>query len=323
MTAGETNMDYESLSKPELIEELSKMQQRISSLEVDAATARAKLDDLIHSNPAVIYMCKAEGDFGATFISNNIREQFGYEPHEFTETPTFWADHIHPGDRERVFAELVGVFEHGHQEHEYRFRRKDGEYVWVRDELRLILDPEGQPREIAGYWIDINDRKLAEAATERLNEELAEHIEAQRQTIHELSTPTIELWQGIAFLPVVGFMDTARIRQMMDNLLDHIARTQAEIVIIDVTGLPVFDSSVAQHFLRTVQAAAMLGCEAIITGIRPNTAQTLIRLGVDVENLRTLGKLHAGIVEAFRLTNRKVVMSSEHSNFTDSAKKPR
>jgi len=122
----------------------------------------------MQATPAVIYTRKPFGDYGATFVTENITRQTGYSPREFTEDSGFWASHIHPDDRARVFAELPRLFEQGYHVHEYRFQHRDGHYLWMRDELRLIRDADGNPREIIGFWFDITERKQAEDRARRL-----------------------------------------------------------------------------------------------------------------------------------------------------------
>ena len=110
----------------------------------------------------VIYTCEATGNFPATFISENVGQHFGHQARQFTENPDFWADHIHPDDKDRVFANLPALFESGVHLHEYRFRHKDGSYRWVRDELVLERDPDGNPKSIVGYWLDITEQRHEE-----------------------------------------------------------------------------------------------------------------------------------------------------------------
>lgn len=133
------------------------------SKEMDYRTLE-ELKYLLSSSPAVLYTCRPPEDFPATFISQNIVSQLGYEPSEFIEAPGFWADRIHPEDRPRVFAGLPELFEKGYHTHEYRFLHKDGSYRWVHDQLKLIRDPAGNPIEIVGFWMDITDRKRIEEA---------------------------------------------------------------------------------------------------------------------------------------------------------------
>ncbi|MEW6326041.1 MAG: PAS domain-containing protein [Thermodesulfobacteriota bacterium] len=132
---------------------------------------RARLEYLLTTGPVVVYSCEPGGVYAATWMSENIKTQLGYEPREFIDNPDFWAGHIHPEDRPRVFTELSCLVERGHHIHEYRFRHKDGTYRWMRDELRLLRDAAGNPREIVGYWIDITDRKQIEEALRRAEQE--------------------------------------------------------------------------------------------------------------------------------------------------------
>ncbi len=133
-------------------------------MEMALISSKARLEHLIVSSPAIIYSSKTSGDYAATFISENVRTQFGYDPREFIDDPKFWADHIHPEDAPRIFQDLQHLLERDNHLHEYRFRLKDGTYRWVRDELRLVRDAEGTPVETVGYWIDITGRKRAEEA---------------------------------------------------------------------------------------------------------------------------------------------------------------
>ena len=139
--------------------------RKVADLELRAS--KNQLQRLVDASPAVIYSCKAFGDFCATFVSDNIRRQLGYEPSDFVGDSTFWANRIHPDDRQRVLADLQRVGEHEVQVHEYRFRHKDGSWRWMLDEWRLLRDDDGQPSEIVGDWVDITDRKAAEDSLQK------------------------------------------------------------------------------------------------------------------------------------------------------------
>ena len=125
---------------------------------------KEQLENLLSASPAAIYRCEPEGDFPATFISDNVRNQLGYEPQEFTDDSQFWANNIHPEDKHRVFAGLTNLFEKGYHSHDYRFLHKDGSYRWMYDNLRLIYGIDGNPVDVIGNWIDITDRKQTEEA---------------------------------------------------------------------------------------------------------------------------------------------------------------
>jgi PAS domain S-box-containing protein len=122
-----------------------------------------RLRYLLTANPAVIYACDAVGDNVATFVSDNIATMLGYQPQSAIGVRDFWSSRIHDDDRERVVAEFTQLFDRGWHVHEYRFLHQNGNYVWIRDELRLIRDAAGNPLEFIGCWSDITDRKQLEA----------------------------------------------------------------------------------------------------------------------------------------------------------------
>jgi rsbT co-antagonist protein RsbR len=116
-------------------------------------------------------------------------------------------------------------------------------------------------------------------------------IARQQQEMLELSTPVVELWQGVLALPLIGTLDSARTQIVMESLLEKIVETGAGIAIIDITGVPTVDTLVAQHLLKTVAAARLMGAECIISGIRPQIAQTIVHLGVDLADVITKATL--------------------------------
>jgi rsbT co-antagonist protein RsbR len=126
-------------------------------------------------------------------------------------------------------------------------------------------------------------------------------ISRQQQEMLELSTPVVELWHGILALPLIGTLDSARTQIVMQNLLEALVAKSANLAIIDITGVPTVDTLVAQHLLKTVAAARLMGAECIISGIRPQIAQTIIHLGVDLGDVIT----KANLADAFRLALQK------------------
>ena len=129
-----------------------------------------------------------------------------------------------------------------------------------------------------------------------------EMISRQQKDLLELSTPVVELWDGILALPLIGTLDSARTQVVMENLLQKIVESGSAIAIIDITGVPTVDSMVAQHLLKTVAAARLMGADCIISGIRPQIAQTMVHLGLDLAEVATKASLAAAFTLALERT---------------------
>jgi rsbT co-antagonist protein RsbR len=156
-------------------------------------------------------------------------------------------------------------------------------------------DPEGCASEIwtATMWLD----RLGLFTTEVFQKGREDVIALQQQEMLELSTPVVQLWDGILALPLIGTLDSARTQVVMESLLQKIVDTGAEIAIIDITGVPTVDTLVAQHLLKTIAAARLMGAECYISGIRPPIAQTIVHLGVELKDIVT----KATLADAFRI----------------------
>ncbi|NMO16292.1 STAS domain-containing protein [Pyxidicoccus fallax] len=137
------------------------------------------------------------------------------------------------------------------------------------------------------------------ATSNRELEEKLATIDRQREAIRDLSTPIIELWDDILTLPIVGVVDTQRSVEMTERLLHRIVQGKARCVIIDITGVEVVDTMTANHFIKMVNAARLLGAYCVVTGISPLIAQTLVQIGVDLREVKTLGSLKEGLRECF------------------------
>lgn len=133
--------------------------------------------------------------------------------------------------------------------------------------------------------------KLGLYTTEAFQRSREEIISRQQQEMIELSTPVVQLWPGVLALPLIGTLDSARTQVIMQNLLEAIVSTGSAIAILDITGVPTVDTMVAQHLLKTVSAARLMGAECIISGIRPQIAQTIVHLGVALGDVTTKSTL--------------------------------
>lgn len=139
--------------------------------------------------------------------------------------------------------------------------------------------------------------KLGLYTTEMFQKTREAVILRQQEEMLELSTPVVKLWDGVLALPIIGTLDSTRTQTIMENLLQRIVDTGSDLAIIDITGVPTVDTLTAQHLLKTVTAARLMGAECIISGIRPQIAQTIVHLGVDLGGILT----KASLADAFRV----------------------
>ncbi len=171
------------------------LKEKIALLKIESSvlnTEKQRLTYLLAASPAIIYSFETK-NYLPTFISENIKKIFGYEPSEYLEDPRFMPSHIHPDDIRRIDKEWSHLFKEGHHVIEYRFRRKDGTYCWVNDELRMICDKDGEPVEIVGAMNNISARKKVEEEL-AVAKELAEQANQAKSSFlanmsHELRTP--------------------------------------------------------------------------------------------------------------------------------------
>lgn len=142
------------------------------------------------------------------------------------------------------------------------------------------------------------------AANERL-------IQRQQQELLELSTPVVKLWDGILALPIIGTLDSARTQVVMESLLQTVVQTNSRFAVIDITGVPTVDTLVAQHLLKTITAARLMGAECIISGVRPQIAQTIVHLGIDLNQVITKARLSDAFALCLERSGRAVVRVGE------------
>jgi rsbT co-antagonist protein RsbR len=167
-----------------------------------------------------------------------------------------------------------------------------------------LREREANPQELAdaNWTVTVLLDRLGLFTTEVFQRSREDVIARQQQELLELSTPVVKIWDGVVAVPLIGTLDSARTQVVMENLLTRIVDTGASVAIIDITGVPTVDTLVAQHLIKTVAAARLMGADCIISGIRPQIAQTMVHLGVVLENVTTKATLADAIAVALKLT---------------------
>lgn len=181
---------------------------------------------------------------------------------------------------------------------------------WGKDANELFAEVS-----IANEFID----KLALHTTDSYIHGRDQVIARQQEDMLELSTPVVTLWDGIVALPLIGTLDSARTQVVMESLLQAIVQTNSRFAIIDITGVPTVDTLVAQHLLKTITAARLMGAECILSGIRPQIAQTIVHLGINLEDVITKSKLADAFRLALERSGRKVVRVENSTGSSTSA----
>src|SRR2546423_1594992 len=189
----------------------------------------------------------------------------------------------------RMEQELRTARDNGRCEAEGWRVRKDGSRVWAS----VSLTPIRTHGDVVGCV------KVAGDLSERREQE--QLVQRQRDEILELSTPVIQVWDKVLVLPVIGTLDSLRAARLTDGLLERIAADQAEVVILDISGVPAIDTDVAQHLLKTVEAARLMGTVSVLSGVRPETAQAIVHLGIELGTLRSRNTLRDALQLALRL----------------------
>lgn len=244
--------------------------------------------DVLELAEFMIGAANNEGYF--IFLNDLWSVKLGYTKEKLYNTP--YIEFVHPDDIEATYAEATKIAE-GAKIISFtnRYLTKNGEYIW----MFWYAVPHGD----LIYFVaqDITERKEREKERERLQQEL---IAAQQQALRELSVPIIPVMEGIIVMPLIGSIDTMRARAITRALLGGITQYQAKAVIIDVTGVPLIDSGIADHLNKTVQAARLKGTRTIITGISDSVAETVVDLGINWSEIDTLRDLQTGLRTAIQ-----------------------
>jgi rsbT co-antagonist protein RsbR len=224
-----------------------------------------------------------------------------------------------PAEQVEVFWRIDDMVTSSGQPHENEETLTDGagnlRTIWTRK--FPLRDAQGRVIGLSVMITDITPIKRRQEEVERLETQIQEKmtvIEAQASLLDQLSVPVIQVWDSILLLPLIGVIDSRRATQVMESLLQSIARAGARFVILDITGVPMVDTSVASYLIRAVQAAQLLGCQSILAGISPEIAQTLVGLGVDFSHILTRATLQNGLEYALKQLNYAVGQTKPAAN---------
>src|SRR5438128_1862095 len=291
--------DLATMTEARLETTASRLRELVSHLRQQRAQLREEWARLITENKLLTAMTKEEIFAEATSVYDNYMEAL--------KTGTFEALQAYARNlSERIIPRGVET------------REVIGIVLLLRDVLARSLFAKYQAdfallnRILDAYEPAAN--RIAITVAVGFVQERERVIREQQEAIRVLSTPVLQVRERLLILPIIGVMDPQRARQLTEQLLRGIRTNRAKVVVIDITGVPVMDASVANHLVQTVEAARLLGAIVIITGLSPEIAQTLVMMGVDLGKMNTVGDLQGGIEEAERLLGYKVAITGEASD---------
>ena len=192
--------------------------------------------------------------------------------------------------------ELKEAGEMGRFEDEGWRVKKDGSRFWANVVITSMRGADGTLHGFAKITRDLTERKQAE-----------ERIQQQSREILELSTPVMQVWEGVVAAPLIGSLDSQRTQQFMERLLARIVETNSPVALVDIMGVPTIDTQTAQHLIETIGAVRLLGAQVVLTGVRPAIAQTLVHLGIDLSGIITRSSLSGGLQVALEILDLQVV----------------
>jgi rsbT co-antagonist protein RsbR len=253
----------------------------------------------LHLNPLLVYVYDLVEQRNI-YANAELGQILGYAAEELQEMGAQMLPQLmHPDDFAQLPAMQRRIATAGDEdtvETIYRMRHKNGSWVWLQDNVRVFgRSGSGEVRQYLGAIQDVTSRKREQEEREQLQ---AQVISAQQAALRELSTPLIPVSDRVLVMPLIGAIDSQRAQMVMESLLEGVAEKSASTVILDITGVQVVDTQVASALIRSAQAVKLLGATVIITGIRPEVAQTLVHLGADLSAMVTRGTLQSGIAYA-------------------------
>jgi PAS domain S-box-containing protein len=225
------------------------------------------------------------------YVSPSCEQMTGYRAEAFLEDPSLIETIVHPDDRTAVTQHhRRHTEEEGALSLDFRIISRGGQQRWVEHVCQPVTGADGRWLGRRATNRDITARKQAE-----------ETIARQAQEILEVSTPVMQVWEGVLVAPLIGSLDTERAERFMEVLLDRLVATKSSVALVDLTGVPVVDTHTATFLIETIKAARLLGAKTMLTGVSPSIAQTLVHLGIDMAGFETRASLAAGLRDSLEI----------------------
>jgi PAS domain S-box-containing protein len=277
----------------------SKLSGTAALEDIEGVASQAYLASIVECSDDAIYGKTLDG----TILSWNRGAEriYGYSAAEMVGRPVSVL--VPPNKPDEVPAILEKV-KRGERVSHFETTRvtKDGEVIDLSLNVSPIRDASGQIIGASTTARDITEQK-------RMREALAERA----KEILDVSTPVLQVWEGVVVAPFIGTLDTQRAQQFMERLLDKIVQTNSAVALLDVTGVPAIDTRTAQHLIETITSVRLLGAQAILTGVRPAIAQTLAHLGINLADVVTRSSLAAGLRVALDILNLKIITQEDQA----------
>ena len=277
----------------------SKLSGTAALEDIEGAGSQAYLASIVECSDDAIYGKTLDG----TILSWNRGAEriYGYSAGEMVGRPVSVLVPANKPDEVPAILERVRRGERVSHFETTRVR-KDGEVIDLSLNVSPIRDASGQIIGASTTARDITEqKKMREALAERAKE------------IMDVSTPVLQVWEGVVVAPFIGTLDTQRAQQFMERLLDKIMQTNSAVALLDVTGVPGIDTRTAQHLIETITSVRLLGAQAILTGVRPAIAQTLAHLGINLADVVTRSSLAAGLRVALDILNLKIITQEDQA----------
>ncbi|MDY6835079.1 MAG: PAS domain S-box protein [Chloroflexota bacterium] len=281
-----------------------------SDIEEDIQYQGERFKALLRNSSEVICILDEEGTI--VYESPSVKRLLDITPEDVIGIPIL--NLIHPDDIPKATSFLAKMTENPGTTVYEQLRRQFGDngnpWHWLEiSGINLLGEPQVEGMVL--YYRDISHNKERDSQVSQYQQQLQEALDQAQLSLREVSTPVVQAWDGILMLPLIGVIDDYRAKLITEDVLSRIADTKATMIIIDVTGVVLMDSRVANHIIRMVNSVALLGTKCIVTGITPIVAQTMIRLGLDLSEITTQRDMQEGLKLALKQTGH-VFRDSHH-----------